>query len=726
MKSRFKLLPILLLVFTLLIPSKNVNAQSEGQRLAFGFNYGLVKYWGEFTDNQFWWGGDLFLRYNILPELSVQGMFGLANIRYKTSQDVIDKYPEYFGENAQQGDLYPGVQTTIEDKNSVRLISYEIFLSYNLFSSESFVPYIFAGAGMVNFEPQAGNTGYAGALPNNIKGEYDKNQFVVPVGLGFEAYLTDNLVLNGRGTVRYTGTDYLDDFAQEGSEDDIYMTFGLGVSYYILGDADYDNDGLTNSQEKDIGSDPRNPDTDGDGLSDGEEVEVYRTSPLKPDTDGDNLTDYDEVITYHTNPTLADSDSDNLRDGEELARKTDPMNSDTDDDGLIDGDEVHEYKTDPTKIDTDGDDLTDGDEILKHNSNPTSSDTDNDGLDDGVEVIQYNTKPSLADTDDDGLKDGAEVNRHKTNPTEADTDDDGLKDGDEVNDHGTDPLKKDTDADGLKDGDEIRKHKTNPLVIDSDRDELSDGDEVLVYNTDPNNPDTDGDKLKDGPEINQYKTDPNKPDTDADDLPDGEEVLTYKSDPLVVDTDADGLTDGNEVNRTKTDPTNPDTDGDKIIDGEDACPHVAGEPSDDPKENGCPQPPKVGTKTDFPDINFVVDSDKFNFDIPETDRNLAKLLEYVKQCEGLAIMIEGHASDEGAEDYNRKLSERRAERVKEWLLRQGVNPEKITGTIGYGESRPKVKPPTKAQMKKMTAEEIEDIRRQNRRITIEVTKTCGE
>jgi hypothetical protein len=52
-------------------------------------------------------------------------------------------------------------------------------------------------------------------------------------------------------------------------------------------------------------SDPsgREPDTDGDGLSDAEELNIYGTSPLMPDTDGDGLNDYEEVVTLAFDPT---------------------------------------------------------------------------------------------------------------------------------------------------------------------------------------------------------------------------------------------------------------------------------------------------------------------------------------------------------------------------------------------------------------------------------------
>ena len=99
--------------------------------------------------------------------------------------------------------------------------------------------------------------------------------------------------------------------------------------------SDVDHDGLTAATEKTLGTDPRNADTDGDGVSDGKEVRSLATDPLNADTDGDQLTDGEEVA-MNTDPTVADSDSDGLDDGEEVAIGTDPTNPDTDDDGTID------------------------------------------------------------------------------------------------------------------------------------------------------------------------------------------------------------------------------------------------------------------------------------------------------------------------------------------------------------------------------------------------------
>ena len=58
------------------------------------------------------------------------------------------------------------------------------------------------------------------------------------------------------------------------------------------------------------------PDTDGDGLSDGDEVSVYGTDPLDPDSDDDGLSDGDEVDVVGTDPLDPDHDGDGVCDGD--------------------------------------------------------------------------------------------------------------------------------------------------------------------------------------------------------------------------------------------------------------------------------------------------------------------------------------------------------------------------------------------------------------------------
>ncbi len=88
-------------------------------------------------------------------------------------------------------------------------------------------------------------------------------------------------------------------------------------------------------------------DTDGDGLTDDEEIRVYHTDPNKIDTDGDDYQDGDE-IKYGFSPLTpgkrldeVDTDGDGLNDALEIALATDLKNSDTDADGYVDGVEVY-------------------------------------------------------------------------------------------------------------------------------------------------------------------------------------------------------------------------------------------------------------------------------------------------------------------------------------------------------------------------------------------------
>ena len=86
---------------------------------------------------------------------------------------------------------------------------------------------------------------------------------------------------------------------------------------------DYDNDGLTNGEEEQRwGTDKNNPDTDGDGLKDGEEI-AFRSNPVVADWDEDGLNDLQE-FEAGTNPRRADTDKDGFEDAEELAAGTSP------------------------------------------------------------------------------------------------------------------------------------------------------------------------------------------------------------------------------------------------------------------------------------------------------------------------------------------------------------------------------------------------------------------
>lgn len=117
------------------------------------------------------------------------------------------------------------------------------------------------------------------------------------------------------------------------------------------------------------------------------------------DTDGDGLTDAEELNTYFTDPNDSDSDDDELSDGQEvLTYETNPNASDTDGDTVTDGVEVNVYGSDPNSSDSDGDLLTDGEEVFTYLTDPIDSDSDDDGVSDGVEVDQGSDPLDVADS----------------------------------------------------------------------------------------------------------------------------------------------------------------------------------------------------------------------------------------------------------------------------------------------------------------------------------------
>jgi YVTN family beta-propeller protein len=82
-----------------------------------------------------------------------------------------------------------------------------------------------------------------------------------------------------------------------GVPDDWAIAHGLDPNDPAMPFEDPDHDGLTNLQEFQNGTDPHNPDTDGDGITDGQEVLIYHTNPLLLSTDGTGIPDGVEVQT---------------------------------------------------------------------------------------------------------------------------------------------------------------------------------------------------------------------------------------------------------------------------------------------------------------------------------------------------------------------------------------------------------------------------------------------
>ena len=138
---------------------------------------------------------------------------------------------------------------------------------------------------------------------------------------------------------------FMPDSDMDGMSDTFETKYGLNKNDASDAALDKDQDGLTNLEESLNGSDP-----------------------TKSDSDGDSLTDFEELKEHGTLPSLADSDGDGLNDDVEIKSNppTDPMAADSDRDGRSDYDEIKgQIKTNPIKPDSDGDGYNDGDEVAQ-------------------------------------------------------------------------------------------------------------------------------------------------------------------------------------------------------------------------------------------------------------------------------------------------------------------------------------------------------------------------
>ncbi len=141
-----------------------------------------------------------------------------------------------------------------------------------------------------------------------------------------QATQTAEAIIAGRSAATMTVVAQLTLSAQETAE----AANAAGATATVLAltaeaAGDNDGDGLSNAQEATEGTDPENPDTDNDGLNDGQEVNQFGTNPRQQDTDGDTLSDGDEVNEHGTSPTNPDTDGDGVPDGVEVNNGTNPL-----------------------------------------------------------------------------------------------------------------------------------------------------------------------------------------------------------------------------------------------------------------------------------------------------------------------------------------------------------------------------------------------------------------
>jgi len=135
----------------------------------------------------------------------------------------------------------------------------------------------------------------------------------------------------------------------------------------------------------------------------------------------------------------------------------------------------------------------------------------------------------------------------------------------------------------------------------------------------------------------------------------------------------------------------------------------------------------VGGNLDFSAIDFRVGSADLDFSRAASKATLDRLVQFAAACPQLRFGITGHTSKEGVPARNKELSLQRADAVKTYLVAQLVETAKVVRTAGEGSTQtlvdePEPGTPAEAAMDPAT---LENLRRRNRRVTIDVVTSCA-
>lgn len=268
-----------------------------------------------------------------------------------------------------------------------------------------------------------------------------------------------------------------------------------------------------------------------------------------------------------------------------------------------------------------------------------SNDRDEDGLADSIDQCPNEPEDKDSFQDSDGCPD-------------PDNDGDGILD---INDRCPNVAE---DKDGFQD---------NDGCVDPDNDGDGLGD---LQDRCPNDPED-----RDGFEDSEGCPDP---DNDHDGLPDANDRCPNEPE------DQDGFQDNDGC-------PDPDNDGDGLADLSDRCPNDPETLNSFEDEDGCPDiKPTKNVKSEggklvlLEKIYFALDKADIK---PQSFKILDEAVSVFKDNANLRIRIEGHTDDQGSDEHNLDLSQRRADSVKTYLVTHGIDAARIV-TRGFGETQP--------------------------------------
>ena len=237
---------------------------------------------------------------------------------------------------------------------------------------------------------------------------------------------------------------------------------------------------------------------------------------------------------------------------------------------------------------------------------------------------------------------------------------------------------KDSDLDGIKDSKD--KCPTEPEDYDGDRDD----DGCPEFDRDGDGIDDESDRCPDVKEDRDGFQDQDgcpDPDNDRDGIKDVVDQCPNQPEDRDGFQDLDGCPD-------------PDNDRDGIPDVRDKCPNQREDFDGDRDEDGCPDAKKKKYKKIVVTKKRIKLKQKifFKFDsaviLPKSFDLLDEVADALSDRPKAFVRIEGHTDSKGRKSYNKRLSQRRAESVRKYLISKGVKAPNLTA-VGYGEERPR-------------------------------------
>ncbi len=232
-------------------------------------------------------------------------------------------------------------------------------------------------------------------------------------------------------------------------------------------------------------------------------------------------------------------------------------------------------------------------------------------------------------------------------------------------------------------------------------------------------PDSDGDGIPDGEDDCPNEAGPKEfngcPDSDGDGIADKDDACPNEAGIAALggcpDADGDGVADKDDACPNEAGPAEnkgcpwPDSDGDGVLDKDDQCPDIAGTVAN----NGCPEVTEEVQKqlNDYA-RTILFDTGKSTLKT-ESVSVFVDIIKILNEYPNAKFTVEGHTDSVGSASLNQKLSESRANSVRDFLVKEGIGADRLTA-IGYGEDKPIATNNTRAG------------RTQNRRVEINLIK----